>query len=447
MKKTIAIILLLAVSAAGFGDNEISMAHTTGQTCYCVVEQVSDTKVWDGDSFETSPAWTDADISYSEHALILGKYTATMPASISAGLVNIHSYEQVGASPANTDTYIKGQQFYWTGTYLLDASAVLTVEAIDASTYIESRTLAAADYFDSASDAVDAGSFSSTAATAIADIPTVSEFEARSIVAADLSSIFSYTTTAIPNTLSAIQTTVGYIVEDTGTSGVVIADGGITAAKIATNAITDDKIAADAIGSSELATTAISEIQSGLATAANITSAHSTTDGKIDALNDFNPASDTVANVTTVASITNAVTTDEASRTASKADVSALATAAALTTVEGKVDTIDTNVDSILEDTGTTLPASIATAQTDLDTITDNGVDLKATGLDNIPVTEVDGVADTFREMIVQLWQRFFYKITATSTAITTYKDDETTVNTTQTVSDDGTTQIVGEAE
>ena len=50
------------------------------------------------------------------------------------------------------------------------------------------------------------------------------------------------------------------------------------------------------------------------------------TSASIAALNDFDPASDTVSNVTTVAVVTNAVVTDAASRTASQADVSALAT-------------------------------------------------------------------------------------------------------------------------
>lgn len=47
-----------------------------------------------------------------------------------------------------------------------------------------------------------------------------------------------------------------------------------------------------------------------------------------------------------------------------KADVSGLATSAALTTHDGKLDTVDTNVDLILEDTGTTLPAAIADVPT-----------------------------------------------------------------------------------
>lgn len=57
------------------------------------------------------------------------------------------------------------------------------------------------------------------------------------------------------------------------------------------------------------------------------------------------------ANVTNTGT-TNDVTTDAASRTASKADVEALATAAALVTVDG-------NVDAILVDTETTLPGLI----------------------------------------------------------------------------------------
>ena len=50
----------------------------------------------------------------------------------------------------------------------------------------------------------------------------------------------------------------------------------------------------------------------------------------IAGLNDFDPSADTVANVTTVGSVTSAVTTDAASRTASQADVSALATSASI---------------------------------------------------------------------------------------------------------------------
>ncbi len=56
-----------------------------------------------------------------------------------------------------------------------------------------------------------------------------------------------------------------------------------------------------------------------------MTDAHVLTDADIAALNDFDSALDTVVNVTTTANVTNAVVTDAASRTASQADISALA--------------------------------------------------------------------------------------------------------------------------
>jgi hypothetical protein len=62
----------------------------------------------------------------------------------------------------------------------------------------------------------------------------------------------------------------------------------------------------------------------------------------IAALNDFNPTTDTVANVTTVGSVTNPVATDTASRTASKADVSALATSAEIAALNDFDPTTDT---------------------------------------------------------------------------------------------------------
>lgn len=97
----------------------------------------------------------------------------------------------------------------------------------------------------------------------------------------------------------------------------------ITAAVIATDAITAAKIAANAIGASELASDAVTEIQSGLST--------------LDA-----------AGVRTAVGLASANLDTQ---------LGSLATASALATVDGIVD-------SILEDTGTTLPASLAALPT-----------------------------------------------------------------------------------
>jgi len=89
----------------------------------------------------------------------------------------------------------------------------------------------------------------------------------------------------------ALEATAQSILDDTGTSGVVLANDAITAAKIAANAITSSEladgaitsakfaagaitatvIAADAIDADALAADVTTELQSGLATAANLT--------------------------------------------------------------------------------------------------------------------------------------------------------------------------------
>jgi len=74
------------------------------------------------------------------------------------------------------------------------------------------------------------------------------------------------------------------------------------------------------------------------------------------------------------------------------------------------------------------------------------GYALASDGLDSISTTAPSGVASNFREMLVQLWRRFFGKSTMTATELKTYADNGTDVLTTQTVSEDGTTQTQGAA-
>lgn len=74
------------------------------------------------------------------------------------------------------------------------------------------------------------------------------------------------------------------------------------------------------------------------------------------------------------------------------------------------------------------------------------GYSLASTGLDAIATTAPSGVASNFREMMVALFQRFFWKTTLTSTQLKTYAADGSTVLTTQATSDDGATQTIGKA-
>ena len=74
-----------------------------------------------------------------------------------------------------------------------------------------------------------------------------------------------------------------------------------------------------------------------------------------------------------------------------------------------------------------------------------NGEVLASVGLDNISVTEPLGPAANFREMIVQLYMRFFNKTTLDSTTLKVYNESGGAI-TTQTVTDDGTTKTANKA-
>ena len=76
------------------------------------------------------------------------------------------------------------------------------------------------------------------------------------------------------------------------------------------------------------------------------------------------------------------------------------------------------------------------------------GYSLAAGGLDAISIADPGAPANvtTLPRMVVVLWRRFFKKSTLTATQLDTYADDGTTVNSTQAVSDDGTTQTQGAA-
>ena len=96
-------------------------------------------------------------------------------------------------------------------------------------------------------------------------------------------------------------------------------------------------------------------------------------------LNDFDPASDTVANVTLVATTTTNTDmrgTDSANTTVPDA----AGTAAALhTTTDAAIAVVDGVADAILVDTGTTLPATLTTIDTVVDAILiDTGTTLPA---------------------------------------------------------------------
>jgi len=166
------------------------------------------------------------------------------------------------------------------------------------------------------------------------------------------------------------------------------------------------------------------------------------------------PASTTV--VTSAASTAGQVVTDSASRTASKADVSALTnvTLAATTglgnqtaDITGAVSgnsTHDAAAVYTAFGTGDQLSACVtATGFATPTNITEaSGITLAATGLDLITATEPSAKPTTFPGWIMWLIQRM-RSSTLTATTLTVKTEAGANV-TTQTVSDDGTTETIG---
>ena len=134
---------------------------------------------------------------------------------------------------------------------------------------------------------------------------------------------------------------------------------------------------------------------------------------------------------------------------------------ATLTTIDGKIDTVDTNVDAILVDTGTDIPAALTTIDNFLDTevaaiLEDTGTTLPAliTALNNLSAADVnaevvdvlrtdlipdsysaDGDQPTIAQAILAIHQ-FLYERAVSDTIMIVYKPDGTTAAITLTLDD-----------
>lgn len=183
----------------------------------------------------------------------------------------------------------------------------------------------------------------------------------------------------------------------------------------------------------------------------------------------FDPAADTVAHVTLVDTTTTNtdMLTAAAVKTAIEAAGSSIASIledtgttlpATLTTIEGKVDTVDTVVDAVLVDTGTTIPGTIATVDANVDSIlVDTGTTIPA-ALDALPTAaeNADAVWDeaisghvtagSAGRFLQRIYRYFFNKTLHTNTSVTVYADDDTTADATMQVSGDSSSVTKGAA-
>ena len=182
--------------------------------------------------------------------------------------------------------------------------------------------------------------------TDIADVPTVAEFEARTIAASDY---FDPVNDAVANVTLVTTTT-------TNTDMVSAAPTATANADAVWDEAISGHVSAGSFGAKNQKVVPSETVGDYKATGFSIPNEYDT--------------------------VIAALQTDLDNPAQYKADISTLATSAALTTHDGKLDAVDGIVDAILVDTGTTIPGTIATVQADLDNPTQYKADISTLAIE-----------------------------------------------------------------
>lgn len=106
---------------------------------------------------------------------------------------------------------------------------------------------------------------------------------------------------------------------------------------------------------------------------------------------------------------------------------------------------VSADIAAVKSDTGG-LVTTVGALGAGLTGIPKTGYKLASDGLDSVATTAPTGVASNFREMLVQVWRRFFKRTVKDATTIKTYGDNGTSVVTTQSYTSAGGTDDVGAA-
>ncbi len=113
--------------------NEIHVNYASGNTLYAIVRNAAG-DVWyvTGQVFEAwgtdGRAANDYDISLMDKNG--SRYVGSFDTNIPAGRYSIQAFLQAGANPADSDTFIAGEEIVWSGTGTVTAEKMLANKAV-----------------------------------------------------------------------------------------------------------------------------------------------------------------------------------------------------------------------------------------------------------------------------------------------------------------------------
>lgn len=108
--------------------NEIGFrGPRTGATAYILIWNGVN-QIWNGTSFVaySTASFTDFDIAATELGTASNYFVATFPSTIAAGVYGIEARQQLGGSPAETDSTVAQGDFHWNGTVVMPLSDLAT---------------------------------------------------------------------------------------------------------------------------------------------------------------------------------------------------------------------------------------------------------------------------------------------------------------------------------
>lgn len=212
MKKIILLFGMMLFSSFLQAADEIEVFYTTGQDVYCRIMQKFTRQYYDtvDAAYDAAFAvWADSCIDMVEDGDDPGTYLCSMPTS-SVGLYVVKFYSGAKATATSSDTFLGSYDLEWYNSVVSLASMYsyistvvyadivedteglqISVDNIPTSSEFEARTLTSSSYATASS--------LSTLQTSVDSVPTNAEFEARSLLAA------SYATAASVSALNDIS--------------------------------------------------------------------------------------------------------------------------------------------------------------------------------------------------------------------------------------------------